>query len=54
MHADSNFKPIMDELMDKCNANVNLALSGEHVQDSEQENWTLQEQLTVNIYHLLR
>ena len=52
LHADNEFRSILNELLDKWDIDINLSNPGEHVPDIERENRTQQERFCVNLYWL--
>ena len=52
IHADNEFKPALEVLLEEWEVNVNFSLPGEHVGDIERENRTLQERFRVNLHCL--
>ena len=53
LHADNEFKSVMEDLDEKWELDVNLAHPGDHVPDIKRENQTLQERFRVNVYRLM-
>ena len=52
IHADNEFKPVLEELTEDWTVAFNFAHPGEHVPDIERENRTLQDRFRVNLYRL--
>ena len=52
IHADNEFKPALEVLLEEWEVNVNFSLPGEHVGDIEREDRTLQERFRVNLHRL--
>ena len=53
IHADNEFKHALEILLEEWEVSVNFSLPGEHVDDIERENRTLQERFRVNLHRLL-
>ena len=52
LHADNEFKSVMEDLDEKWELDVNLAHPRDHVPDIERESRTSQERFRVNLYRL--
>ena len=52
IHVDSEFRSVLNELLDKWDVEINFFNPGEHVPDIEWENRTQQERFRVNLYWL--
>ena len=52
IHADNEFKSVLEELTADWSVEFNFAHPGEHVPDIERENRTLQDRFRVNLYRL--
>ena len=52
IHADSEFKSVLDDLLDSYDVDISFAHPGNHIPDIERENRILQERFRVNLYQL--
>ena len=52
MHANNEFRSVLNDLVDNWDADINFANPGDHVPDIERENRTIQERFRVKIHRL--